>query len=379
MPGVQPGLRFGAGEEGDLFGKAFHAGPVSGSALGEQQRNLLARRDVHLAADAADFAKHSFEPFDIGDGSCIACAGEFRGQRIGARGHRVAADAEFGRDGLPDFLGDERGDRVQGAQDGFQHAQQGAARGGGSGRILAIERGLAEFEEPVAVIVPDKFVQRLRNQVEAIQFHLCFNFGKRDRESGENPMLGRSCRRLFESRIPNPQSRRFAVHQHKTRRVPQLVAEILVTLGALQVEIDGAAIGGQRGEGEAHGIGADCLDAVRIILADALLHFLAHLRNQQRGGGFPDQGFQIDAVDQVQRINRVALGLGHLLAFRIAHDGIDVDLAERHLAGEILGGHDHARDPEEDDVEAGNQHRARDEGLVLTPVGDDLAVLRDGP
>jgi hypothetical protein len=91
----------------------------------------------------------------------------------------------LGATDLPDFLGDERGDRVQGAQDGFQHAQQGAARGGGSGRTLAIERGLAEFEEPVAVIVPDKFVQRLRNQVEAIQFHLCFNFGKRERESGE--------------------------------------------------------------------------------------------------------------------------------------------------------------------------------------------------
>ena len=29
------------------------------------------------------------------------------------------------------------------------------------------------------------------------------------------------------------------------------------------------------------------------------------------------------------------------------------------LAGEVVGHHDHARDPEEDDVEAGDQHRRR--------------------
>ena len=69
----------------------------------------------------------------------------------------------------------------------------------------------------------------------------------------------------------------------------------------------------------------------------------------------------VDAVDQVERIEHVALRLRHLLAFLVADDGVDVDVAERHAAGEVGRRHDHARDPEEDDVEAGDQHRRRQE------------------
>src|SRR3546814_13481822 len=50
--------------------------------------------------------------------------------------------------------------------------------------------------------------------------------------------------------------------------------------------------------------------AVGVILADALLDLGAHLRDQQGSGGLRHQRFQRDAVDQVQRIQRVALGLG---------------------------------------------------------------------
>src|SRR5438093_5558603 len=39
----------------------------------------------------------------------------------------------------------------------------------------------------------------------------------------------------------------------------------------------------------------------------------------------------------------VALRLRHLLALGVAHDGVDVDVAERHLAGEVPGHHHHAR------------------------------------
>ena len=64
----------------------------------------------------------------------------------------------------------------------------------------------------------------------------------------------------------------------------------------------------------------------------------------------------VDAVDQVDRVEHVALRLRHLLAFLVAHDRVDVHVAERHVAGEVGRRHDHARDPEEDDVEAGDQH-----------------------
>ena len=62
-------------------------------------------------------------------------------------------------------------------------------------------------------------------------------------------------------------------------------------------------------------------------------------------------------VDPVQRVDAVALGLAHLLAFRVADQAVHIDVLERDLAGDVLGHHDHARHPEEDDVEAGDEHR----------------------
>ena len=44
---------------------------------------------------------------------------------------------------------------------------------------------------------------------------------------------------------------------------------------------------------------------------------------------------------------------------------MDVDAAERHLAGEVQRHHDHPRDPEEDDVEAGHEHGRRQEQILF--------------
>src|SRR6187401_3349572 len=51
------------------------------------------------------------------------------------------------------------------------------------------------------------------------------------------------------------------------------------------------------------------------------------------------------------------------LAFAIAHQAVHVHLAERHVAHELHAEHDHAGNPEEDDVEARDQHIARIEAL----------------
>ena len=80
---------------------------------------------------------------------------------------------------------------------------------------------------------------------------------------------------------------------------------------------------------------------------------------------FVDQRLEVDAVDEVERVEHVALRLRHLLAFLVAHDRVDVDVAKRHFAGEVGRRHDHPRDPEEDDVEAGDEHRRRQERLEL--------------
>ena len=75
-------------------------------------------------------------------------------------------------------------------------------------------------------------------------------------------------------------------------------------------------------------------------------------RIHQAGSALVDKRVEADAVDDVERVEDVALGLRHLLPFGVAHEGGDVDVAERHFAGEVQRHHDHARDPEEDDVEA---------------------------
>ena len=80
---------------------------------------------------------------------------------------------------------------------------------------------------------------------------------------------------------------------------------------------------------------------------------------------------EVDAVDQIQGIEDVAPGLRHLLPFVIADERMDVDVAERHVADELQAHHDHPCDPEEDDVEARDEHARRVErrelGRALRP------------
>ena len=76
----------------------------------------------------------------------------------------------------------------------------------------------------------------------------------------------------------------------------------------------------------------------------------------QAAGALLHQTFQINAVNDVQRVEHVTLGLGHFLALAVAHQAVHVDLAEGHLLHHVEAHENHAGDPEEDDVEAGNQH-----------------------
>ncbi len=71
---------------------------------------------------------------------------------------------------------------------------------------------------------------------------------------------------------------------------------------------------------------------------------------------------KVNAVDEIQRIQHVALGLAHLVAFRIADQPGYIHLPERHFAGEIQRHHHHARHPEENDVKTRDQNRSRQKG-----------------
>ena len=85
----------------------------------------------------------------------------------------------------------------------------------------------------------------------------------------------------------------------------------------------------------------------------------AALRLHQAGRPLGHQRVQVRAVDQVQRIDHVAPRFRHLVAFVIADQAMHVHLPERHIAHELKTHHHHAGHPEEQDIEAGHQHRAR--------------------
>jgi len=160
----------------------------------------------------------------------------------------------------------------------------------------------------------------------------------------------------------------FQIHERKTAGIPQLVAEVAVALAALGVEVDAAAQRGQRGEGEAQRVGAVGRDAFGEFLFGLLAHLGRGLGLAQAVGALFEQGFERDAVDQVHRVQHIALGLAHLLALRVEHQAVDVDMLEGDAAGEVGRHHDHAGDPEEDDVVAGDQHAAGQVQVVVVQV-----------
>ena len=99
--------------------------------------------------------------------------------RIGLEHDRLAGAAGEWRYGLPDFLGDERHQRMQQAQITFEHFEERTASAAllRFRRAVGLQRGLAELEIPVAVLVPRELVERLRGEIEAVfgelTAHLC--------------------------------------------------------------------------------------------------------------------------------------------------------------------------------------------------------------
>ena len=161
----------------------------------------------------------------------------------------------------------------------------------------------------------------------------------------------------------------LALHHYIARGVPDLVAEVAVTLDPAHVELDVTPGGGQRQVGKAQGVGTVGGNALGEFGAGLLLDGRSQLGLHHAAGALLHQGFQIDTVDDIQRVQYVALGLGHLLALAVAHQTMHIDGLERNLRAAVLmlhqmhGQHDHARHPEEDDVEAGHQHIGGVEGL----------------
>src|SRR5690606_15095492 len=280
-----------------------------------------------------------------------------------------AADTGLTLDALPDFFGDEGHERVGQAQDHFQHAHQGAAGAALAlyWRVFVPQHRLDQLQVPGAVLVPDKLVQGLGGQVEAEGVEVAGHVLLAALQGGDDPAVDR---RQVHGFAIDAGVLVVGVLDDEVGGVPQLIAEVAVALDAAHVELDVAAGGGQRQVGEAQGVGDVGSDALGELGAGLLGDLLGQLWLHHAAGALGHQGFEVDAVDDVQRIEHVALGLGHLLALAVAHQAVHVHGLERDLPGQVGGQHDHPGDPEEDDVEAGNQYVGRVEGL------EEVGLLR---
>ena len=77
------------------------------------------------------------------------------------------------------------------------------------------------------------------------------------------------------------------------------------------------------------------------------------------------QRIRAELVHHDERIHHVALGLGHLVTVFIADQTVQIDLGKGDLAGEVNAVHDHAGDPEEQDVITGLQHGGRVKVFII--------------
>src|SRR5574340_1015604 len=214
--------------------------------------------------------------------------------------------------------------------------------------------------------LPDEGVDRVGDQVEPVRREAVGDSRLDALQLAGDPAVGaREAQRRRRRVVCESAVVLLAVHQHEAGRVPQLVAEVAVALAALAVEVDAASQRGHRGEGEAQRVGAVAGDAAGEFGLGRGAYLGRQLGLAQPGAALFQQRCERDAVDQVDRIEHVAFALAHLVAVRVEHQAVDVDVAKRHLAGEVGRHHDHPSDPEEDDVVAGDEHRRRQEQVLL--------------
>ena len=245
------------------------------------------------------------------------------------------------------------------AQQTFQYSHQRMASTTQFGFGATVHYRLSQLQIPVTELVPGELIQNACSDIEAeavqrfaVRFdglvELCQNPAVRQRQRHFTTV---------EAAILT-----FRVHQHKAAGVPQLVTEVTVAFQTLHIPVDVTTGRSQCRQGEAQRVSTVRLNTVRELFLGALTDFVRQLRLHHIAGTFFQQFWQRNTVNHIQRINNVTLGFRHLLAFVITNQAGHVNGVERHLRfaififDEVHGHHDHAGNPEEDDVETRYHH-----------------------
>ncbi len=223
---------------------------------------------------------------------------------------------------LPELFGEEGHGGMEQAQGGFE---------GGGGVAPSGGAHLFQFEIPVAEFVPEELPELLGEFVVAVLLDGAVGGFGGGVEARDDPAV-------FDGGLSGRGSRLVRVQEEEAGGVPDLVGEGAGAFHALFGEDDIGAGRGALQERHADGVGA-------VLLGDD------------------------------QRIDHVALGLGHLLAVGVADQAVDVDGLERDFAHEFAAQHHHAGDPEEEDVEAGDEQGG---GVVAGQVGGLVGPAEGG-
>ena len=226
---------------------------------------------------------------------------------------------------------------MQQAQTLLQHIGQHLTGGLRFRWRSVIEPHFGRFDVPIAIFVPHKLIQLATSFAQLPAFDQAARFALHRLQPAQDPairqpqLVGR--RQLIAhviGRVILRQRQRVIgqVHDHKASGVPDLVGKVAIGFNARHTQLHVTARCAASEQGEAQGVAA--------ILGD-----------------------------QVERVEGVAQTLAHLAPLFVAHQAMQIDIAERHVAGKLQAHHDHTRHPEEDDVIARLQDCGRVEAFQI--------------
>ncbi len=291
----------------------------------QEEANFLVAGDLVFAAQGA-CGIHGV--VDVGC-QCSKIGAEFCGQRgtVFAGGPLRGLDGAFAiAEGEPDFFCDEGAVGMQEAQDAREAVVEGGEGAAVSGRGGVGEVGFGAFEVAGAEVVPDEGVEQLGGGGELVVVEGGVDLIYKGVELAEHEVRegGEAVRGGVSGWVAG------AVMGAEAGGVPEFVAEVAAFFDLFFIEADVLALGGDAHEAEAQ--------AVRAVFDD-----------------------------EVEGIGGVAERFGEFAALGVADEAGEVNVTEGDVAGDVVGArglefessNDHACDPEEDDVGAGDEGGGR--------------------
>jgi len=231
------------------------------------------------------------------------------------------------RQRLPDFLGDERHERMQQLEGVAHHIDQNLSGDLCFGSVFP-QAGFCQLNIPVAENIPDKVVQLADCNAQLKLLKVIGDLFDQGVVLGQHPFV-------LDGKLIERQSQIhllvLEVHQNKAGRVPNLVGKVAA--------------------------GNDLLIAEAHIVARCVA-----------GGKGEAQRICTVLVDDFQRVDTVAERFAHLSALGIANQTVEQNGVERDVAHVFQTGENHSGYPEEDDVIAGDQGAGRVEVFELLGV-----------